>query len=422
VINNIKTVVVCGAGGQMGSTIGGLISQSGLKVYFLSRSIRNANIGKDRAIANCRSEIISKNIICGSYDMMEEALKEADLVIEAVSEDVSIKQDIYKEIEKYRRHDTIIASTTSSLLLSKLIVGLPKDFVDHFIITHFYNPPSKMLVCEVVRCGSNSDVVFNTVIQFLKERLNRKVVVVNDITGFAGNRVAFAIFNLALISSVNYGVEVIDYITGSHTGRKMPLLKTLDLIGLDIYKSIVENLNKEGIDLHLPAYVDEMIDNGIIGIKSLGGFYKKSEEGILLYDIETCKYSYPENYKSRNIEDMKEFIKVGRYKEAFNFAMKKYYDGDRDIKIMIDFLCFYVWYSYTCVGEVTSHDIGISGINDVMSYGFNWAPPEVVSYVLGGKEEMTKLFEERGLEIPHSFKDLNIEKYNNCDIGKYFLV
>ena len=107
-VNVIKNVAVLGASGTVGSLTGGLIAQEGIKVYFLSRQKERAEAGLKRAVAQARSEIIGKNIICGDYDtLLEKALSEADLIIESVTENLAAKRWVYELIEKYGKPDIL---------------------------------------------------------------------------------------------------------------------------------------------------------------------------------------------------------------------------------------------------------------------------------------------------------------------------
>ena len=125
----IKNVAVLGSGGTIGSLVGGLVAQQGIKVHFLSRTIDGAKRGLQRAIAQARSEVISRNIICGDYDhLFKDALKEADWIVECVSEDLAIKQKMYEMIDGCKRPDTIVSSVTSSLPLEILPKGRSENF------------------------------------------------------------------------------------------------------------------------------------------------------------------------------------------------------------------------------------------------------------------------------------------------------
>jgi 3-hydroxyacyl-CoA dehydrogenase len=150
-VNSIKTVAVLGASGTVGSLSGGLMAQNGLKVYFLSRTQEGSQRGLQKAISQARSELIAHNIVCGDYEnLLKEAVAEADWVVEAIAEDIGIKQRMHEQVEAYKRPQTIVSSTTSSLPLSALVQGRSASFKKAFLSTHFYNEPagSRGHTCE----------------------------------------------------------------------------------------------------------------------------------------------------------------------------------------------------------------------------------------------------------------------------------
>lgn len=426
-INAIRNVVIFGSSGTIGSLTGGLIAQKGIKVYFLSRKLDNAKSGLKRAIAQARSEVISRNIVCGDYGhLLESALEEADWIVECVSENLAIKQGMYEKIDRCKKPDAIVSSTTSSLPLTTLSQGRSENFKRNFLSTHFYNPPGKMLACEISAQSDTGPEVFGFMKDFLRTKLRRVVIPVRNVAGFAGNRIAFLLFNRITALAEEHGVEMMDYLIGPYTGRMMPPLATIDLVGLDIHKAIIENLSKHTNDeMHnafvLPGYINKMIDNGSLGNKTRdnGGFYKKLESGkILFLDPATCDYVPAIEPHVAFVEKAKHLIRMGMYREAFD-AIKTACCKEADI--VTDILCTYIAYSYARIGEVTEYEFGIDGIDRVMSSGFNWAAPSLIVSLLGDKEYVLELLEKRGFEIPDSLRSTSKSSDRFSNAGKYFL-
>ena len=425
-INGITNVVVLGSGGTVGSLVGGLVAQQGIKVYFLSRTMEGAKRGLGRAIAQARSEVISRNIVHGDYEhLLEDALKEADWIVECVSEDLAIKQKMYERIDGSKKPDAIVGSTTSSLPLESLAQGRSEDFKRNFLSTHFYNPPGKMLACEITGQSDTDPEVVDFMKDFLEHRLRRVVIPVKNVAGFAGNRIAFLLFNRITTLAAVYGVEVMDYLIGPYTGRQMPPLATIDLVGLDIHKAIVENLHNNTSDemhhsLVLPEYINNMILNGSLGNKTSakGGFYKKLESGKSVFlDPVTCEYVPAIEPHIAFVEKAKHLIHMGMYREAFETI--KVASG-REAEIVKDILCVYIVYSYSRIGEVTERMFGIDGIDRVMSFGFHWAPPSLIVSMLGGKEYVIELLEKKDFGVPDSLKDADDTANKILSAGKYF--
>lgn len=424
-VDSIKSVAILGASGTVGSLTGGLVAQQGIKVYFLSRTISGAKFGLKKAIAQARSEVISRHIECGDYDyMLETALQDSDLIIECITEDLQAKADIFKMVERYRRDKTIIGSTTSSLPLDAIVEGRSESFKKNFLSTHFYNPPGKMLACEIAGTEWTSPEVYDFMAQFLEKRLQRKIIHVNNCPAFAGNRIAFVLFNRITSFAQEYGTEMIDYLIGSYTGRLMPPLATIDLVGLDIHKAIIKSLQKYTNDyfhdtLILPDYIDKMIEAGFIGNKAGGGFYKKEESGkCLYYDPETDEYIPAIDPHVVFVEKAKRLIHLGMYEEAFDVIKTA---KGTEAEIVREVLCTYVAYSYALVGEVTDESQGIKGIDKVMCYGFNWAPPSTIVKMMGGKEETIRLLQESGIAVPKALSEQTESPNNISNSGKYFI-
>lgn len=424
-IDSIKNVVVLGASGTVGSLTGGLFAQKGIKVYFLSRKLEGAKSGLKKAIAQARSEVISRYIECGDYEhLLESALENADLVIESVSEDLAIKDKVYRMVERYRKPDTIIGSTTSSLPLTVLVAGRSEGFRRNFLSTHFYNPPGKMLACEISGTEYTDPEVYNFMKDFLAKELHRVIIPVNNIPAFAGNRIAFVLFNKITTLAEEYGVEMMDYLIGPYTGRLMPPLTTIDLVGLDIHKAIIqslkENTNDEMSDtLVVPDYVDLMIDKGFLGNKTKGGFYKKLESGKRVsVDPLTCDYIPAIEPHVAFVEKAKNLIHLGRYHEAFEVIRTA---RGKEAEVVMDIICMYVAYSYSLVGEVTEPEFGIDGIDNVMSFGFNWAGPSMIVNMLGGKERLTELLKDRGFEVSQALATENKSDGKTGNSAKYFI-
>ena len=425
-IESINNVAVLGSGGSIGGLVGGLVAQQGIKVHFLSRTAEGAKRGLQRAVAQARSEVISRSIICGDYDhLLEDALKGADWIIECVSENLAIKQKIYEMIDGCKKPDTIISSVTSSLPLEILPRGRSENFRKNFLSTHFYNPPGKMLACEITGQSDTAPEVADFMADFLRYRLRRAVIPVKNVAGFAGNRIAFLLLNRITALAAVYGVEMMDYLIGPYTGRKMPPLATIDLVGLDIHKAIIESLYHNTNDemhhsLVPPEYVNNMIRNGSLGNKTSdkGGFYKKLESGKLMF-IDPATYEYAPAIQPHVgfVEKAKHFVHMGRYRQAFETIKTA---SGREAEIVKDILCGYIAYSYSRVGEVTDSVLGMEGIDRVMSFGFNWAPPSLIVSMLGGREYVIKLLEKKEYEVPNALKKAEERKDRLLGIGKYF--
>lgn len=424
-VEQIKHVAVLGASGTIGSLIGGLIAQQGIKVHYLSRTLEGAKTGLKKAIKQARSEVISRYIECWDYEHgLEPALKEADLIIESVSEDLHIKQQMYNLVERNRRPGTIVGTTTSSLPLSLLAEGRTDDFRRHLLSTHFYNPPGRMLACEVARTETTDSSVYDLMLSFLEHKLRRVVIPVRNIPAFAGNHIAFILFDRIAHLVEHYGVEMMDYLIGPYTGRLMPPLATLDLVGLDVHHAIINSLKENfvdcGIKLDDPNYIEDMISLGLLGNKTGKGFYKLLEnDSFAFYDPNSQEYISGIQPRILFVEEAKQYIHLGMYKEAFDVIKNA---KGTEANIVKDILAMYLYLAFSLIGEVTEEQFCISGIDQVMAFGFNWAPPSIVANLLGGREATKDILYEMGYKVPVGLDDEVLSSGQMLlDYGRYFI-
>jgi 3-hydroxyacyl-CoA dehydrogenase len=324
-----------------------------------------------------------------------------------------------------RRGGSIVSSVTSSLVLEELPKGRSEDFQRHFLSTHFYNPPGKMPACEICGQSQTDPAVVDRMAEFLEKRLRRAVIHVRPTAGFAGNRIAFLLFARITELVIQHGVEMMDYLIGPYTGRIMPPLATLDLVGLDIHAAIIRSLQQNVSDaMHdrivLPGYIEQMIAAGHLGRKSRdkGGFYKRLESGKHVYvDPATLGYVSAFEPHVQFVEQAKECIHIGMYPKAFEVILSA--KGD-EADIVREILATYIAYAYMLIGEVTEEKYGIDGIDRVMTTGYNWAGPSMLVQMLGGKERAIELLGSQHLPVPDGLKNDTACQRTVFNVGRFF--
>ena len=422
----IENVLILGASGTIGSLAGGLLAQNNLNVWFLSRTLAGSQKGLARAQKQARSETIAKNITCGDYDtMLAEVCGRADWILECVAENIDIKRQMYDQVDQYRRPDAIVSSVTSSLVLEDLPQGRSDSFQKNFLSTHFYNPPGKMAACEICGTSKTDPAVVDFMANFCRNKLRRAVIPVRPTAGFAGNRIAFLLFARITELAAEHGVEMMDYLIGPYTGRLMAPMATLDLVGLDIHKAIIRSLQDHTNDaLHdklvLPDYVEKLIADGHLGSKtrSKGGFYKKLESGAFEYiDPKSSRYVPAFRPHVQFVETAKDQIHLGRYAQAFETILAA---KGPEAGIVHEILVTYISYAYMLIGEVTDETDGITGIDRVMSTGFNWASPSLLVNMLGGRDKAIELIQSQNLPVPDALRTDTTCDHYVFNTGKYF--
>lgn len=153
----IEHVVVLGANGTMGYGSAALFTQAVPKVTFLARSREKAEEGLAAAVKQVRSPTVASRSGVGSYDDdLESAIADADIVFEALTEDLEIKREMFDRVEKARRDDSIVATVTSGLSINQLCDGRSESFRRHFMGLHFFNPPNVIVGTELI-AGDDTD-------------------------------------------------------------------------------------------------------------------------------------------------------------------------------------------------------------------------------------------------------------------------
>jgi 3-hydroxyacyl-CoA dehydrogenase len=292
----IKSVAVIGAG-VMGASIAAHIANAGVKVLLLDIVKKDA---ADRSvIAKTAIEKLRKMdpaplmgskairlITAGNIEDDFEALKDADWIIEAVIERLDIKQDLYKRIEAVRGENAIVSSNTSAIPLHELTAGLPERFVQHFCITHFFNPPRYMRLLEVVAGPTTDKQLLATLEQFADIALGKSVVLCNDTPGFIANRIGTYWIQSAMVLAREQGLEIAeaDLIMGKALGfPSTGVFGLVDLVGLDLAPHVNASLARllpESDAFHTmnrdTGIVEQLIAEGYTGNKGKGGFYRSS--------------------------------------------------------------------------------------------------------------------------------------------------
>jgi 3-hydroxyacyl-CoA dehydrogenase len=427
----VEKVAVLGANGRMGSLSGGIFAQAGLQVFFLSRSEEKSRKGVAAAVQQARSEEIAERIVSMSYERLEEVLSSSDWIFEAVGEDLSLKKEFYKKIDQYRRPHSIVSTVSSGLSIKKLAEGKSESFRKHFLGTHFYNPPGKLPAAERISHPETDPKVIQFVDDFMTKNLRRIVIPTLDTPAFAGNRIGFQLLNKVAMLAEKIGVERVDYLIGPYTGRAMSPLVTIDLVGLDVHKAIVDNIYQNTKDerhetFRLPGYMAEMVQEGQLGDKTpdKGGFYKQGEnKKRLVLDVLKGEYRPLEKMRIPFIEKAKELIHIGEYRKAFEILKDA---KEEEADIVRRTLAGYVSYAFNRVGEVTPVSDGMRGIDAVMGHGFNWAPPSSIIDFLGGPKAALELIERYQLPIPSYLEKQAAHKkvarlYSDMNVGRYFI-
>jgi 3-hydroxybutyryl-CoA dehydrogenase len=282
-IDIMKNVAVIGAG-TMGNGIAHTFAQFGYQVSLidisqesLDKAIKTITKNLDRLVAKERLTESQKEQTLANlktFTKLEEGVKSADLVVEAATENIDIKLSIFKTLDEVCPPQTILASNTSSISITK--IGSVTSRPDKVIGMHFMNPVPIMKLVEIIRGYATSDEVTNLIMEASK-KLGKTPTEVNDYPGFIANRILMPMINEAIYSLYEgvAGVEEIDTVMKLGMAHPMGPLQLADFIGLDVCLSIL-NVLKDGFGN--PKYAPcpllvNMVTAGKLGAKSGEGFY-----------------------------------------------------------------------------------------------------------------------------------------------------
>jgi 3-hydroxybutyryl-CoA dehydrogenase len=279
----MKKIAVIGSG-TMGNGIAHVFAQNGFPVSLidiseeaLNKALATITRNLDRIIAKGNLTEEQKAATLGritTYTNMQEGVREADLVVEAATENVDLKLKIFKDLDGFAKPEAILASNTSSISITKIASVTNRP--DKVIGMHFMNPVPVMKLVEIIRGYSTSDEVTTEVME-MSLQLGKVPTECNDYPGFVANRILMPMINEAIYSLYEgvAGVEEIDTIMKLGMAHPMGPLQLADFIGLDVCLSILNVLHDGfGNPKYAPCpLLVNMVQAGHKGVKSGQGFY-----------------------------------------------------------------------------------------------------------------------------------------------------
>ena len=311
----VKKVAVLGAG-VMGAQIAAhlvncrvpvvlfdLPAKEGPKNGIVSRAIEGLKKLKPAPLGVAEDAALIQQ---ANYEEHMEALKECDLIIEAIAERMDWKTDLYQKIAPFIAEGAIVASNTSGLSITTLSEALPEAIKPRFCGIHFFNPPRYMALVELINTPTTQPAVLDDLEAFVTTALGKGVIRAHDTPNFIANRVGIAGMLATIKEADAFGLtyDVVDDLTGKKLGRASSgTFRTADVVGLDtmahVIKTLQDNLGPVGSgkiedpfsDMYgTPPVLASLLESKSLGQKTGAGFYKKVGRDIMRLDPESMEY------------------------------------------------------------------------------------------------------------------------------------
>lgn len=300
-----------------------------------------------------------------------------DWIIEVVVERLEIKNQVFEQIEKHRKKGSIVSSNTSGIPIHSMLENRTEDFKEHFLGTHFFNPPRYLELLEIIPSSFTKPEIVDFLVDFGTLHLGKTTVLCKDTPAFIANRVGvagiLALFHLT--EKKGLSIQTVDQLTGSIIGRpKSATFRTCDVVGLDtlhqVAKGLYQNCKEDEAraSFLLPNYVQLLFDNKWLGDKTKQGFYKKTkdEKGktvVLALNLKSFKYEAQAHVKQSVLQQAKE-IKDVRTRIAFLYNSP----GEVGLFYREMFSDLFAYVSHR-IPEITKESYRI---DQAMKAGFGW--------------------------------------------------
>ena len=416
----IKKVAVLGSG-VMGSRIACHFAGIGVPVLLLdivpkdvsadakpSQRNKIVNDALQAALKSNPSPVYTKDaaklITTGNFEDNMKDIHNCDWVIEVVVERLDIKQQVYEQVEKFRRPGTLITSNTSGIPIHWLAKGRSDDFRKNFCGTHFFNPPRYLRLLEIIPTKDTDPSVVDFLMHYGDLYLGKATVLAKDTPAFIANRIGvfgiMAIFHI--MDKLGLSIDEVDALTGPIIGRpKSATFRTADVVGIDtlvkVAKGVAENCpNDEAKDLFkIPEWLNKVVENNWHGDKTGQGFFKKikgadGQSEILTLNLQTLQYEPRKKAKFATLETAKPIDDLETRLKALIAGQDKAGEFYRQLH--------YALFSYISyrIPEISDE---LYRIDDAMKAGFGWEIGAFESWDILGVSKTGEAMKAAGFNV-----------------------
>jgi 3-hydroxyacyl-CoA dehydrogenase len=407
-------VAVLGAG-VMGAAIAAHLANAGIRVLLLDVPPKDAPAGDSRARNRLAAEGVERArrakpaaffsprfdvlVSVGNLEDDLAAAARCDVIIEAVIENLAIKQALYARLEALGG-TAVITSNTSGLRIRELLAGRTPEFRRRFCITHFFNPPRYLELVEIVAGEDTAPETLARAEALCGRLLGKGLVRAKDTPNFIANRIGtFALLRaLQLAIKDGYTVEEVDMVLGPATGRpKSAVFRTADLVGLDTLLHVAQNCHETLVDderrevFAVPPLLAELVKRKWLGSKTGQGFYKKQGNDILQLDLATMEYvplkkpRFPSIGATKGVDDVDE-------------RLRRMIAGDDRAAALARAVIFETTvYAAARLGEIADE---VVDIDRALRWGFGWDRGPFESWDALGVRPTVAQMQAAGLKVP----------------------
>lgn len=439
----IERVGVLGAG-VMGSTIAAHLVNAGFDVLLLDIVPRSLTPEEEKAGLTLSDRAVRDRIATSAVAALEKAkpaaaflasdlsrirvgnleddlplLKDRDWVVEAVLEDMAVKEKLFARLAPNLGERAILSTNTSGLSVNRIAGVLPEAIRPRFLVTHFFNPPRYMRLLEIVPCKETDPGVVEGMADLCRRRLGKGIVFGKDTPNFVANRIGvFGMCNgFRHMVELGMSIEEVDAVAGPATARpKSGAFKTADLVGIDTLRHVARNSyellpeDPQREVFRLPEFMDRMVEKGLLGNKTKQGFYKKTKgekPETFAFDWKTGEYRTAEKPRFASVEAAKSIDDPGK-RVAATIA-----GNDKAATFAWRSLRDTLLYAFSRIPEIADD---VVAVDDAMRWGFNWeiGPFEMLDAI--GVAEFVKRAEADGVAVPAALK--KVERFRKIENGR----
>ncbi len=405
----------------MGSRIAAQLANARIPSLLLDLDAATARAGLEAALKGRPGAFLvpesASLVTTGSFDADLAKLRDCDWIVEAVSENLAIKRALYDRVMPHRAPGAIVSTNTSGIPLTQIAEGYSDEFREHFLGTHFFNPPRYLHLAELIPGPATWPGILAFIAEFCDLHLGKGVVLCKDTPNFIANRIGsfFGSTIQKLTVDLDLTIEEVDFLTGQLIGLpKSASFRLLDIVGLDVWAHVTKNLYDavpgdpfRGRFVMQP-FLTEMIARGWLGEKGGQGCYKRvgKDREIHAIDWKTLKYHPAEKPRFASLETVRKIEPLADRLRALVLL------DDKAGRFLWQALSDHMIYAARMVPEISDR---IVEIDRAMRWGYANALGPFELWDALGFEATARRIESEGRPLPE-----NVQRMLSCGAQSFY--